>query len=458
MSAAAAETRLPVAAARLPAFLLLAAFGARAWARMVEPAASGAVVVALLAALAGGAVLAAVARRRPRRGGRAVATVLVAVVMLLLALAAADVPDLVRPRSWDHVAAGIGQGLSAVPGVRVPYRGVDEWTRIVIVLGCVALLVVATLLAFAPRRDGALGFPIAAAVALGTLYTVPTMQHAGAHPFLAGAAFALLLALFLWLERVERRSAPIAAGVVAAAILVALVAAPRLDGAGALLDYERIAQSLGSTSTRYDWNHVYGPLSWPRDGHEVLRVGARDRAYWKAADLTAFDGRRWVQSPRAPGQDLDRGLDGVHSRWRQTLRVSVRGLISSQFVAAGTTLGLAGTPRVSSRRATRRLSAATPTAPSCTRRAPPRATCGRRRAARCRSARTRRRSSCRRPGVVRASAPGSSRSRRGAAAPRRTPPSPRSRPRRTAPPTTSRGGCARARRAPTSSCAPSSAT
>jgi transglutaminase-like putative cysteine protease len=340
------QTRLPVAAARLPAFLLLGAFGARAWAQMVEPAASGAVVAALLAALAGGAVLAAVARRRPRRGPRAAATLLVAVVLLLVALAAAGVPDLVRPHAWDDLAAGIGHGLSAVPGVRVPYRGDDAWTRTVIVLGCVALVVVAALLAFAPRRDGALGFPIAAAIALGTLYAVPTMQHGGAaHPFLAGAVFAVLLAVFLWLERVERRTVPMAAGVVAAAILVALVAAPRLAGAGALLDYERLARSLGSSSTRYDWNHDYGPLSWPRDGHEVLRVGARDRAYWKAADLTAFDGRRWVQAPRAPGAVLDAGLDRVHPRWRQTLRVTVRGLSSSQFVAAGTTLGLVGWPR-----------------------------------------------------------------------------------------------------------------
>jgi transglutaminase-like putative cysteine protease len=333
-----------VAVARLPAFLLLAAFAARAWAQMVEPAASGAVVATLLGALAGGAVLAAVARRRPRRGPRVAATVLVAAVLLLVALAAAGVPDLARPHSWDDVAAGIGQGLGAVPTVRVPYRGGEEWTRIVIVLGCVALLVVAALLAFVPRRDGALGFPIAAAIALGALYTVPTMQHRGAHPFLAGAGFALLLAVFLWLERVERRAAPLAAGVVATAILVALAAAPRVDGR-ALLDYERIAQSLGSPSTRYDWNHDYGPLNWPRDGREVLRIRARDRAYWKATDLTAFDGRRWVQAPQAPGRGLDAGLDRVHPRWRQTLRVAVRALISSQFVAAGTTLGLLGTPR-----------------------------------------------------------------------------------------------------------------
>ena len=72
------------------------------------------------------------------------------------------------------------------------------------------------------------------------------MQRDVAHQFLGGAVFALLLALFLWLERVERRSAPVAAGVVAAALLAALVIAPALDGDRALLDYEQLAQSLSA--------------------------------------------------------------------------------------------------------------------------------------------------------------------------------------------------------------------
>ena len=47
------------------------------------------------------------------------------------------------------------------------------------------------------------------------------------------------------------------------------------------------------------------PLNWPRDGREVLRVQARDRAYWKAANLAEFDGTRWVQGARRARQGVD---------------------------------------------------------------------------------------------------------------------------------------------------------
>ena len=61
------DARLPLVAARMPAFLLLAAFGASAWGRMVEPDASGAMVA--------GALQRARRRRRARRRGRAQAVV-----------------------------------------------------------------------------------------------------------------------------------------------------------------------------------------------------------------------------------------------------------------------------------------------------------------------------------------------------------------------------------------------
>ena len=339
--------RIPVAAARLPALLALAGFGAHSWVQMVQPAATGAMVAALLVAFAGALVLIAVARRGLRAPARLAAGALVALVTLLVTLAASGVPaDLAGPREWDDLAAGIGQGLSAVPNVRVPYGGVEEWTRIVIVLGCGTLVGLATLLSFAPRRDGRLGYPHAAALVLGALYLLPAMQREGEHPFLGGAAFAVLVAAYLWLERVERRTAPVAAGVVAVAVFAGLVAGPRLDGDTPLLDYEQLAQSLSSAQgARYDWNHDYGPLNWPRVGREVLRIRARERAYWKATDLARFDGTRWVQGADGRGAYFDGAAVGANRRWRQILRVTVRALRSSQFVAAGTTLSIFDTPR-----------------------------------------------------------------------------------------------------------------
>jgi transglutaminase-like putative cysteine protease len=331
--------------ARLIGFVALAGFAALQWSGMVRPTAPGALLGSVLAAAVAGALLAALALRRPPAPVRIAATLLAAAILLLLAFAASGVPDgLLVPRGWDGLATGLGQGLGAVSTVRTPYDGLDEWTRIVIVLGGCALACVAGLLAFVPRRDGGFGFPMTAAVALGALYTTPVMQHDIELPWLAGLTFTLLLATFLWLERVERRVARPAVALVAVAALTGYAAAPALDRDRALLDYEEIAQSLSSAAmTQYRWNHDYGPLDWPRDGREVLRVRARQRSYWKAVNLAVFDGLRWVQDDRHAPDRLE--TEVFDPAWRQTLRVTMRALRTQQFVAAGTTLDIVGSPR-----------------------------------------------------------------------------------------------------------------
>jgi transglutaminase-like putative cysteine protease len=346
----AAGPLLPTAAARLLGFAGLASFGALQWGRLVAPGAGAAMVAALAAAVLAGAALAAVARARVPARRRWAAGVVAAALLLLVALAGAGVPArLVDPRGWGELARGIGDGLSAVPSVTVPYQGDEVWTRAVLILGGAALIGLAALLAFWPRRDGRLGAPVAAAVALGTLYAAPVIQRHADRPFVSGLTFVLLLAVFLWLEHVERRNGGLAAGIVAAAALAGLAAAPQLDGARALLDYEQLAQSLsGAKAASYSWNHSYGPLDWPRDGREVLRVRAPQRAYWKAVNLTAFDGRRWVEDSGRLGLGADVKVTGS-SDWVQEIRVTVRALRSAQYVAAGTTLSIAdgeGSPGV----------------------------------------------------------------------------------------------------------------
>ncbi len=340
---------LPAHVARLIGFFAVATFGALQWAQMVRPAASDALLVCVVLFTVTGGLLCAVARREPPARVRAGATLLAGAVLLLIAFVAAGVPlRLLGPRGWDDLAAGVGQGVGAVASVSTPYGGLDGWTRIVIVLGGCALTAVAALLAFAPRRRGAFGTPGAAAVALGLLYTVPVMQHDIRLPYLAGLLFALLLAAFLWLERVERRSAGAAAALVAVAALGGYLAAPSLDGDRALLDYEELAQSLSATpTTQYRWNHDYGPLDWPRDGREVLRVQARHRSYWKAVNLVNFDGTRWVQDTREANDRLEQTV--FERAWLQRIRVTVRGLRTAQFVTAGSALDILDTPRTAIR-------------------------------------------------------------------------------------------------------------
>jgi len=336
---------LPAHVARLCGYVALAMFGALQWAKMVQPASSDALLACVVVSAIAGGLLSAVARRQRRARVRVAATLLAAAALLLVAFLAAGVPlRFLGPRGWDELAAGVSQGIGSVASVSTPYSGLDEWTRIVIVLGGCALTAVAALLAFAPRRRGAFGFPIAAATALGLLYTVPVMQHDIRLPYLAGLLFALLLAAFLWLERVERRSAGAAAALVAVAALGGYAVAPGLDGDRALLDYEELAQSLSASSTtQYRWNHDYGPLDWPRDGREVLRVRAPHRSYWKAVNLAAFDGTRWVQDT---GQARDPIESTIYDRdWVQRIQVTLRALRTSQFVTAGSAIDVVDSPR-----------------------------------------------------------------------------------------------------------------
>ena len=139
--------QLPFAFARGATFLALATFGALHWMGMLEPTASerawyavgtGALV---MAGLLGAAKLAGVAR------WAAVAAVTAAAGALAF-LGAGTADELLRPDQWSTLAAGIARGIDALPGARVPYRGIDEWTRLVIPLGGTVLVTLAALAAF----------------------------------------------------------------------------------------------------------------------------------------------------------------------------------------------------------------------------------------------------------------------------------------------------------------------
>ena len=87
---------------------------------------------------------------------------------------------------------------------------------------------------------------------------------------------------------------------------------------------------------------------------------ARQRAYWKAVNLVAFDGARWVQDT---GQAPDRLETGIFDRaWVQRIRVTLRALRTSQFVAAGSTLDILDSP-ARRRRASRPASTRPPSEP-----------------------------------------------------------------------------------------------
>ena len=99
----------------------------------------------------------------------------------------------------------------------------------------------------------------------------------------------------------------------ALALAGALPLASAADGDDPWFDYKAFAEQLGPDEPlRFSWGHSYGPITWPRDGAEVLRVDARRPSYWKVADLDDFDGDTWVDTgsdavrPGRPGASISR--------------------------------------------------------------------------------------------------------------------------------------------------------
>jgi transglutaminase-like putative cysteine protease len=322
-------------------FVPLAMFGALHWGGLLNPQAGGTMVVGVLVAGGAGAVLLATSAH-PRHAVRAAGAIAAVLGIALFGLVLASVPlRLLIPDAWDELAAGLAQGMESLPAITVPYRGADEWVRSAMVLSGVALAGVAALLAFWPRgRARTPGFPLAAAVALGALYTIPIVERGPHAPYVGGATFCVLLATFLWLERLRADQVGVAAVCVLAVTLVGAFVAPRLDGNGPWLDYEQIAEGLQpEKAATFAWNHSYGPMTWPRDGREVLRIKATAQSYWKTVNLDQFDGLRWVDS-----QAIRRVVDTETLRgrpdWYETIRVVDRGVRSRQFVTAGHALAI----------------------------------------------------------------------------------------------------------------------
>jgi transglutaminase-like putative cysteine protease len=327
---------LPVALARAIAFVALAGWGSLHWMSMLEPAEPGRGWTVLFVGILAVAAMLGAGRLEGRK--RIVVAVVAIVPLTALMLMAGRVADeLVLPSGWSELANGISRGISDLPGVRVPYRGLDDWVRTVIPLGGSALVLLAALLAFWPRR-GKLGFPAAALLLLIVLYVVPVVALDFTAEFLRGALFTLLMVAFLRLEKLRRLDAAAAIGLAVLATLVALVAAPILNRDQPWFDYETwAAETSTSKSTSFTWDvQDYSGLNWPRDGRELIRVRAKLPAYWKAENLDSFNGRTWTRSQVPFGvSELPQDNDLAVKNWTQTIKVSIRNLRTDQFITAG---------------------------------------------------------------------------------------------------------------------------
>jgi transglutaminase-like putative cysteine protease len=317
---------------RIATFAALAAYGVDRWSTLER----GAPASRLLGLLGLALVLVAagpIVRRRSRTLAAALAAL---AVIAMLPLAGVPLAWVLHVRV-AVVASAIGEGLSALPGVLVPYVGVDEWVRLVIALGAGVLLIdAAVMLALSPRDSGDLR-RAGIALPLIALAVIPSTVVHPRFPYLQGVILFALLAAFMWGERIERRRVAGAIAVCGAAAAVAIGLAPALERHKPWLDYQALAGRLAAVKTEaFDWSQGYGPIDWPRTGRAVLEVGAARRDYWKAENLDVFAGRGWVLGSVAGTEDATSTVQrSALARWTQTIQVTVRAMTTTQVIAAG---------------------------------------------------------------------------------------------------------------------------
>ena len=256
---------------------------------------------------------------------------------LLAAFALAGVPlSWVRHFRIAVTANGISEGLSGLPRALLPYLGINQWIRTVMVLGAGVLLLDAALIVALAPHELSDGRRAAAATALIALAVVPSTLVRPELPYLQGLILFLLVAAFMWGDRIRQGDLVTASLLALLAGAAAMLAAPRLDTHKPWLNYQALASNLAPAHPEsFDWTQRYGPLHWPQHGKEVLEIQARHPDYWKAEDLDVFDGRGWVaqsvQAPDAQGTIAPANLQ----QWTQTLHVTIRGMNTTNIIAAG---------------------------------------------------------------------------------------------------------------------------
>ena len=197
-------------------------------------------------------------------------------------------------------------------------------------------------LAAAPER----GYPFVALAVLIVVIASPVISLGGTGSIALGLALAALSICFLWLERLPLRPGLGVAGLLLIALVGALPVAAAADRGEPWFDYRAFAESLGPDDpVRFSWTQSYGPIDWPRDGNEVMRVISGEPLYWKARNLDVFNGIAWQVSQQAPatsGYDEPWEADLVDDwtnrpAWTEELQFQIRRVRTTDVYGAGTT-------------------------------------------------------------------------------------------------------------------------
>ena len=330
------------------AFAALAMLAACHWTALVEPAQTRRGLIAALIATAGG-IGVGLTGRLPRLLGVFVRIAVVLAVAVLATTAIGIRFKLLMPAGWSTLGDRVSGGLSVVGSVTAwPYGGPNVWLRLTTLLAAPLTLVLASALAFWPRRDraGSGARRTAALVLLVLLYGVAVAARPFGHQELRGVALLACLVAWLWLPRLRGRDAIAAIAVIAVTALAALLITPKLAATQPWIDYRAWTWTLHHQKTfSYDWRHSYGPLHWPRKDITMMLATTKEPEYWKAETLDEFDGFRWTTPPLAQRDPtvVDREVT-QNPKWIHSATITIRALSSQLVLAPGTIVDVHGLP------------------------------------------------------------------------------------------------------------------
>jgi protein-glutamine gamma-glutamyltransferase len=329
---AARTTAAPERAGTLvAAFAAFGLYGALRWSTMLHPAPTWR-SLGMLAVATAIAALGIFVRGRARP-----LVVFAGIVALLAMFAFSGVPfSWVRHLRIWVTADGIGQGLSGLPRTLIPYSGLNPWIREVMLLGGGLLLLGSAVILASGSRPLTESRRAVAAIPLLTLAVLPSTINRPPDVYFHGLLLFGLLALFMWGGRLERDDAATVVGIAAVAAAAGMAFAPALDTHKPWINYQALTTSLApGASESFDWSQRYGPLAWPRKGHEVIDIQAAHPDYWKAQNLDVFNGRGWIAGEAAGGSQTIGVDQSSLQTWTQTLKVTLRAMKTTNVIAAG---------------------------------------------------------------------------------------------------------------------------
>jgi protein-glutamine gamma-glutamyltransferase len=335
----------------LAVFAALGALGLAQWSRLASGITGGKLLAALIVAVAGGAALAGVGRAVSRPALRRPLALVLAALTIAGTLVAVGLPvRLLFPSNWGELGDQLHRGLSGIERSDIPYRGGDGWVALTAMLGAATLLGLAAVWSFWPGGRRRFNRLVGLALLTG-LFAWAVTVYAPAAELAWGAALLVLIAAWLWLPQAGARSAPLALATALGASALAVPVAASL-GDGAWWDWRHWRLFAPELSVRFDWDHSYGPLSWPQRGTGVLTVHSDESHYWKVSVLDRFDGFRWeraeLDDPLATAElaarrdPLGDDLAQRNPQWLSQPDFRLEALTSDLVVGAGQTQAVEG--------------------------------------------------------------------------------------------------------------------